>query len=223
MSDHDGPSWITKHLSLVPPQADMALVVRHAEREDIPHGTIGNDVPLTDRGIGDAEELGARLSNLRPQMSATSSPVPRCESTARAILRGGHRPDGVVLDWRLGDPGPFVVDTAASEALYLEIGILEIIRHQLSRSEPPAGMRGTGEGVDLLLGLTVSHLRSTGRLDVYVTHDGILAVLVAYLFRLRIDEIEWPGYLDGLLLWRRGEHLHFAWRGLEQGSRPLGS
>ena len=222
MSDRDGPSWIMKHLSLGPLQADMALVVRHAEREDIPPGTIGNYVPLTDRGVGDAEELGAKLSNLRPQMSATSSSVPRCVSTARAIMRGGHRPDGVALDWRLGDPGPFVVDTAASEALYLEIGILEIIGHQLTRIEPPTGMRSTREGVDLLLGLTVSNLRSTGRLDVYVTHDGILAVLVAYLFRLPVDEIEWPGYLDGLLLWRKRGRLHFAWRGLEQGARPLG-
>ena len=223
MSDRNGPTWIMKHLSHVPPQTDVALVVRHAEREDIPPGTFGNDIPLTDRGVGEAEELGAKLSNLRPRISATSSPVPRCELTASAILRGGDQPDDVVPDWRLGDPGPFVVDTESSGDLFLEIGILEINRHQLSRSEPPVGMRGTGEGVDLLLGLTASHLRSTGRLDAYVTHDGILAVLVAYLYRLQIDEIEWPDYLDGLLLWRRGEHLYFAWRGLEQGSRPLDS
>ena len=222
MSDRSGPTWIMKHLSHVPPKTDVALVVRHAEREDIPPGTFGSDAPLTDRGVGEAEKLGAELSNLRPRISATSSPVPRCETTARAILRGSNRPDGVSLDRRLGDPGPFVVDAVASGALFLEIGILEIIRHQLSRSEPPAGMRGTGEGVDLLLGLTLSHLRSTGRLYVYVTHDGILAVLVAYLFRLQIHEIEWPGYLDGLLLWRNRERLHIAWRGLEQGSRPLG-
>ena len=112
MSDRDGPFWIMELLSLGPPQADVALVVRHAEREAIPPGTFGNDVPLTNRGVGEAEELGARLSNLRPQISATSSPVPRCLSTASAILRVGDRPDGVALDWRLGDPGPFVVDAA---------------------------------------------------------------------------------------------------------------
>ena len=222
MNGRGGATWNMKHLSLVPPQTDVALVVRHAERDDIPPGTFGNDVPLTDCGVSEAEKLGAKLSNLRPQMIATSSPVPRCESTARAILRGGDRPDGVALDWRLGDPGPFVVDAAVSGAFFLEIGVLEIVRHQLTRTEPPTGMRTTQEGVDLLLGLTVSNLRSTGRLDVYVTHDGILAVLVAYLFRLPVDEIEWPGYLDGLLMWRRGEHLHFAWRGLEQGSHPFG-
>ena len=81
-------------------------------------------------------------------------------------------------------------------------------------------MRPTQEGVDLLLGLTVSHLQSTGRLDVYVTHDGILAVLVSYLFQLPIDEIEWPGYLDGLLLWRRGRTSPLRMERIRAGIAP---
>ena len=83
-------------------------------------------------------------------------------------------------------------------------------------------MRPTAEGIDLLLGLTVTDLRSCGRLNIYVTHDAILAVLVAHLYRLPVDEIGWPDYLDGLLLWRCGERLHFIWKGLEQRSHPLG-
>ena len=141
---------------------------------------------------------------------------------AKAILRGGGWPEEVALDWRLGEPGPFVVDKEVSGALFLEIGILEIVRHQLTHIEPPAGMRATSEGVHLLLGLTATDLRSRGRLNIYVTHDSILAVLVAYLYRLPVDEISWPGYLDGLLLWRCGERLHFIWRVLEQSSYPLG-
>lgn len=83
-------------------------------------------------------------------------------------------------------------------------------------------MRSTSEGVDLLLELATRDFGAGGRLNVYVTHDAILAVLVAYLFKLPIDNVEWPGYLDGLLLWRWGDRLHFIWRGLEQGSHPLG-
>ena len=83
-------------------------------------------------------------------------------------------------------------------------------------------MRPTAEGVGLLLGLTTNELRSRGRLNIYVTHDAILAVLVAHLYRLPVDEINWPDYLDGLLLWRCGNRLHFIWRGLEEGSYPVG-
>ena len=215
-------SWIIEKLSRIPAQADAAVVLRHAEREDIPPGTFGVDVPLTACGVASAERLGAMLSATRPQPTTTASPVPRCESTARAILRGGDWPEEVTLDWRLGEPGPFVVDEEISGALFLQVGILEIVRHQLTRTEPPSGMRATSEGVELLLGLAANDLRSCGHLKIYVTHDAILAVLVAHLYRLPVDDINWPGYLDGLLLWRCRDRLHFIWRGLEQSSHPLG-
>ena len=180
-------SWIIEQLSRIPAQADVAVISRHAEREDIPPGTFGVDVPLTACGVSSAERFGAILSATRPQIRATASPVPRCESTAKAILRGGGWPEEVALDWRLGGPGPFVVDEEISGALFLLIGILEIVRHQLTRTEPPAGMRATSEGVDLLLGLAANDLRSRGHLNIYVTHDAILAVLVAHLYRLPVD------------------------------------
>ena len=215
-------SWIMEQVSSIPAQADAAVFLRHAERENIPPGTFGVDVPLTACGVASAERLGAMLSATRPHIRSTASPVPRCASTAKAILRGGDWPDEVALDWRLGEPGPFVVDEEISGALFLRIGILEIVRHQLTHVRPPAGMRPTPEGVDLLLGLAADDLRSDGRLNIYVTHDAILAVLVAHLYRLSVDDISWPGYLDGLLLWRCRDRLNFIWRGLDKRSHPLG-
>ena len=166
MNNQRGLFWTGDKLSVVPAQADTALILRHAEREDIPPGTFGTDVSLTACGIASAERLGAMLFGIRPQMTVTASPVPRCESTARAILRGGGLSEDLALDWRLGDPGPFVVDSEVSGALFLETGILEIVRRQLTDTEPPAGMRATSEGVDLLLGLAADDLRSCGRLSI---------------------------------------------------------
>ncbi len=206
----------------MPADTDVALVLRHAEREEIPSGTFGVDVPLTAVGVESAERLGSALSEIRPPVGVTSSPVPRCVQTAAAILRGGGFEKEAAVDWRLGDPGPFVVDTETSGALFLETGILEITRRQLSDVEPPPGMRGTSEGVGLLLDLTAKELGNSGRLNVYVTHDAILAVLVAHLYRLSVDDIGWPEYLDGLLLWRSTGRLNFAWRGLQQAPYPLG-
>ena len=150
-----------------------------------------------------------------------SSPVPRCMQTAEAILRGGGWPGVVKQDRRLGDPGPFVVDPEVSGALFLELPIRELVRRQLSDSQPPAGMRRTSEGVAMLLGLVTGNLQGQGRVNVYVTHDAILAVLVAWLFRQPIDGIDWPRFLDGLLLWRSGERLRLSWEGLPQASHPV--
>ena len=212
---------LRNNLASLPSESDAALILRHAEREDIPPGTFGVDVPLTHFGVASAQRLGTMLAHIRPEFGVTTSPLPRCVQTAEAILRGAGQPEEATTDWRLGDPGPFVVDAEVSGALFLEIGIWEIVRRQLGGAEAPAGMRETSEGVDLLLGLTVKESGNRGRLNVFVTHDGILAVLVAYLYNLSVDEISWPGYLDGLLLWRGSGRLHFAWRELEQSSYPL--
>ena len=222
MSLQETVASIVERLTAIPDKADAALMIRHAERGDIPPGALGVDVPLTAVGVESADSLGAILAGIRPQVEVFSSPVPRCVQTAEAILRGVGRPEGVALDWRLGDPGPFVVDAEIGGRLFLEAGILEIARRQLTNVDPPAGMRRTSEGVDLMLDLATRDLRCQGRLNIYVTHDAILAVLVAYIYGLSIDEICWPEYLDGFLLWRSSGQLRFAWRGLQQSSHPLG-
>ena len=212
---------IAERLATVPRRADVALVIRHAEREEIPPATFGADVLLTASGVVSAERLGALLS-VRELVDIKASPVPRCMHTAEAVIRGGDWSAEVVSDCRLGDPGPFVIEPEVSGAVFLQIGILELVRRQLTDATPPPGMRATSEGVKLLLELAVSSLEQGGRLNVYVTHDSILAALVARLFRLAVDGFAWPDYLDGLLLWRSRERLHFSWRGLHQASHPVG-
>ena len=221
MTNPQALEYIRDGLAAVPGETDAALILRHAERESIPQGTFGVDVPLTAQGISSAERLGAMLRNIRSEIGVTASPVPRCVQTAEAILRGGGFDREATLDWRLGDPGPFVLDAEISGPLFLKTDIREIANRQLTAVEPPAGMRTTEEGVGLLLGLAAKELGNRGYLNVYVTHDAILAVLVAYLYGLSVDEICWPGYLDGLILWRSSGLLNFAWRGLHQSSHPL--
>ena len=212
---------IVERLALAPHQSDAAIILRHAEREKIPAGTFGAEVSLTAQGVSTAEKLGAVLVRRGP-VSITSSPVLRCVQTAEAIRRGGGQTGATTLDWRLGDPGPFVVRAEESGKLFLQVGILEIVRRQLSAAGPLPGMRPTSAGIELLLGLTAHNLDQQGRLSIYVTHDAILAVLVAWLYRAPIEEITWPDYLDGLLLWRSGERLNLSWRGLPQASHPIG-
>ena len=211
---------IVQRLTDVPGDASVAIVMRHAEREEIPPGDFGVDVPLTERGIAEAKRMGSLLS-ARGVVCVTSSPVPRCVETAEAVLRGADSAGEATLDRRLGDPGPFVVDPAVAGALFLETDILDVVRRQLSGGKPPAGMRETSEGVNLLLDSANDAMRSGSRLNILVTHDAILAVLVSHLYGVQIDEIVWPGYLDGLVLWQDGDILRFAWRGLEQSSHPV--
>lgn len=205
---------VLERLSAIPANADAALVIRHAEREPIPAGTFGFDVALTADGVAAAERLGAALSALR-RVAVISSPVPRCVQSGEAMLRGAGSPAATVAtDRRLGDPGAFIADPETSGPLFLKLPIPEIARRQLEDAAPPPGMRPTSEGVDILLDMATGNLGESGRLNVYVTHDVILAVLAASLLHQPPEATGWPGYLEGLLLWRSQGRLHFCWREL---------
>ena len=204
----------------IPTKADAALILRHAERQDIPLGSFGTDVQLTEQGAKSAERLGELLSARRPG-KVVSSPILRCVETAQAISRGAGWFTGVATNWRLGEHGPFISEPEVAGQLFLEVGIAELVRRQLHDAQPPPGMRDIAEGARTLLDFTAEGLGDCGRINVYVTHDAILAALVGWLFRLRVYEEGWPDFLDGLLLWRSGALLHCAWSSLHQTTYPL--
>ena len=206
---------------VVPRECDTALVLRHAQREEIPVGSFGEDVRLTLQGIKEAERLGELISERLPGR-VVSSPIQRCIATAQAISRGAGWSAGVATDSRLGKHGPFVSDPNVSGRLFMEIGISEIVRRQLLDDQAPPGFRDTSEGIRNLLDFTSQGLGCSGRLNIYVTHDAILAALVGWLFRLPVYQEGWPNFLDGVLLWQRGGKLRCAWRELQQTAHPLG-
>ena len=221
MTQTDTVSSNMERLGNVPLGRDVALVLRHAERAEIPAGTFGVDVPLTHRGKASAERLGALLAGTTPGTMVTS-PVPRCIQTCEAVRHGCGWKVPIERDTRLGAHGPFVTAPEISGQLFLELGILEMVERQLTASRPPLGMRPISDGMRILLGLVARNLEGRGRLNLYVTHDAILAVLVGRLFRLPLEAIGWPDYLEGLLLWRVKGRLHCAWRQLQQASDPVG-
>ena len=206
---------IVEQLALVPEELDASLVIRHAEREEIPAGSFGHDVSLTAEGTRTAEGLGAALSEKRA-LTVMSSPVPRCVQTAQAMLRGAGSASEFTTDQRLGGHGVFVVDAEIAGPLFLELPIPEIARRQLQDETPLPGMRPTSEGVEILLELATSPLGNSGQLHVFVTHDIILSVLVASIFHSSLEETGWPEYLDGLLIWRSSDGVQASWRGFHQ-------
>ena len=213
---------IKERLATVPEEVNVSLVIRHAKREEIPEGTFGHNVNLTAQGLQAAEQLGAALSEKRT-INVVSSPVPRCMQTAKGILDGAGSSVEVITDRSLGDPGAFIVDREIAGPLFLELPIPEIARRQLQDATSPPGMRRTKEGVAILLDLVTKNLGGTGRLDVFVTHDVILAVLVGNNLGLTIEETGWPDFLEGLLVWRSDSSFHASWRETRQGfCHPLG-
>ena len=218
----NGPNFVSilSDGDVVPRECDVGLVLRHAQREDIPSGSFGEDVRLTVKGVKAAERLGERISDKSPGR-VVSSPIQRCVDTARAICRGAGWSVEVTTDSRLGNHGPFASDPETAGQLFMDIGISEIVRRQLNHDQAPKGFRDTSKGIRILLNHTSQGLGLDGRVSIYVTHDAILAALVGWLFRLPVYDEGWPNYLDGMLLWRSAGRLNCWWRGLQQAADPL--
>ena len=68
--------------------------------------------------------------------------------------------------------------------------------------------------VRVCLEYLLDHPGGSPRLDVMATHDTIICVLAACLFNAEVlGPRHWPGFLEGLFLWRDGERIHARWRG----------
>ena len=221
MTQPDGAARTLALLDRVPAGLPVALVLRHAEREEITPGAFGNDVSLTRHGRNSARRLGMGLSP-RTAGVVKSSPLPRCMQTADAVIAAAGWKTGAVPAQLLGDPGPFVAEPELAGRLFLDIGTEAVVRRQLEDDQPPRGMRSTSSGVNLLLQELAATPNGPANASVFVTHDAVLAVLAGHLYALPVDGFHWPGYLDALVMWPDSDRLRFLWRGLGEGSHPIG-
>ena len=209
-------------LEQLPRQTPVHLLTRHSVREEADGGFADYRLQLTEEGVRLAEDWGARLG--RPISRLTSSPVPRCVDTARALHRGGLR-QGLARDEPeveeasvLVEPGSYVQDVRAASTFF-ELGAVGFINRHLGE-----GIRGVltpAEGRTRLVRYLLEREPEPGALAVHVTHDTILAAFVAGLHgHARIEADDWPWMMEGLWLWFADEQLHWIWRG-ESARRSL--
>tara|TARA_A100001391_G_scaffold134582_2_gene93380 strand:+ start:201 stop:875 length:675 start_codon:yes stop_codon:yes gene_type:complete len=210
-------------LQLLPADRPAHLLTRHSVRELAKNGFADYRLPLTPEGITMAREWGARLE--RPVSAFYSSPVGRCVDTARAMAEGAHgaglidhEPE-VITDSTLVEPGCYVEDMNRVGPTFLKMGALRFLNAHLR--QPFDGMLTPAAGRAKLAGYLHDRQPGAGELAVHVTHDTILAVLVAELEgRDAIDEGHWPWMMEGLWVWFDERHLNWVWRG-EHGRRPF--
>jgi broad specificity phosphatase PhoE len=198
-------------------EGDAPLVVlRHSARGAIRSADIAEAVrtPLTEQGRKLARALGGLLPRER-SYRLWWSPVPRCRDTAECIaagLRGG------------GGTATLAGEQDLLGATYIRAGS-DIVR-EFSARGPRGFVRAWfsgelgGEQIDepreagrrLLRELLA--LRATaqpgGDIDVHVTHDLTLVLLLGLVRDVTDEGFPWPAYLDGVALLPRGARIE--WR-----------
>ena len=192
------PESLRRTLARLDARRGWTLLVRHAEREPFPPGSFGNEVLLTPHGRRQALELGERLQGRL--VGATSSPLPRCTETARLVSAAVGKNAEPSTDRLLGDPGPFIEDAELSGRAFHAMTLKELVNRLLDPDETPEGMRSADAGCADLLALAREALPRPGEVHLMVTHDAILAPLLALIAGERNGDRHWPDFLDGVAL-----------------------
>lgn len=190
------PITLLNDLKAIPRDRPVALLMRHSARFPITDPVKMFEVPLTEAGVQMAEELGELLGDVFPCGRLIASPVGRCLATADAIARGAGWPLQAEADERISHPA---IEPAWDALNRGEInGIL------------PAPVRAA---LSLLLG---DFPQTSSALDIMVTHDTVVGTLAGCLLKSPVTGPHWPGFLEGIFLWRTADGVHILWRGEEK-------
>lgn len=188
----------------------MAILLRHAERPEIPEGSHGMDVGLTEDGMAAAHRIGATLGErIR---SITTSPVLRCRTTAALLCKGANRQLEITDHALLGAPGAFVADGDVAWESWRRMGNEGVIAHMMASSQPLPGMHPPKLAVRRLLDLLSLAMDHEVGLHVFVTHDAILAPFVAHALGRPLERERWPRFLDAMMLWYESGDLMAGYR-----------
>ncbi|HET8705691.1 MAG TPA: histidine phosphatase family protein, partial [Pseudomonadales bacterium] len=211
------PPLMLETLSQIPSDVPAALVTRHSIREQGGNLIASYEVPLTPEGKQLAEWLGAKLPT--PVANVHSSPVGRCLETGERLLKGANEAHLIQTNALLVEPGSFVQDIQKVGGFFLKKGPIEFVNRHIAGDV--RGMKPLEQGALDILYHVRQHLDKPGTLSIHVTHDTILAPLVAYLQKSpAITQADWPQMMEGIVLWFDADKVHWVWRG-EKGDTVL--
>lgn len=209
------PSGLERTLKLWPTSRPIALLIRHAEREEIPAGKFGRNCPITENGVLSSRELGERF--LRGRLDSIHvSPLPRCQQTAEAIIEGtDYQPgEGMVIEHSnlLGEPGPFVVDGKEAGKHFLQQGTKNVLAQMLEGKKLP-GIRNLAEGSELLLNHILDNTLGNDGCHLFVSHDAIIIPFIHELMEGGYRLSKWLAPLDGCMLYIDNDGVHMISNG----------
>lgn len=219
-----------KAIDLLPdPKTPVTLFTRHSIREDVKgQGLAGYDLQLTEQGRDLAQEWGSYLVGQTDRViqHCISSPIQRCVDTAALMIDGADAIVGqsnthnieIIEQGLLVEPGSFVLDIQQAGPYFAKQGALGFINSFVNNALP--GMKHPINGVvDVLELIYNTHPSTNSGLSLAVSHDTILAAMIAVMSgRQTVSREDWPQMMEGLFVWFEGDifnesKLKWIWRG----------
>lgn len=183
---------------LTKPDIPVVLLIRHAERPEIPAEETGNDLKLTNAGLEASQSLGHHLG--RSIKSISASPITRCQETASNIKFSSESSAPITSSKVLGAPGAYVYDEELAWNNWLKNGSESVLNDLMAKDKKPPGLHSVEHGTDALLEYFQPFLHGESGYHICVSHDVVLLPFIAHLLNMPINEIPWPGFLQAVSL-----------------------
>ena len=190
----------------------VVFLLRHAAREEIPAGEVGNMLPITSEGRKAARELGKTLSG--KLQTLRTSPILRCVETAELVQLGAESNLTIQSDRYLGDPGIYVEDAELAWGNWQSMGNDGVMKHLMSSDDALPGMARPSDAAKRIVEHMFKAAGSVPGIHVFVTHDTILAPTISHVLGVPVSETNWPAFLEGAIFWKDDGRLQSAYWGV---------
>jgi len=181
------------------------ILLRHAERPDIPDHEIGNEVGLTKQGIRQTRQFAKSLK--QPIISISSSPILRCVQTAEIISNQCSYNETIKKSILLGNPGFFIKDPELAWTHWQTKGHDAVNQYLLNGKEQWLGFHQFDDAINHMKTEIIEQLKTNNSgFHLWVTHDTILATFVSRVLPQPLTSNNWPDFLDYLDIYLDNEN-----------------
>lgn len=222
------PQTMLDALNMLPKHPTcVTLFTRHSIRHvSTGQGLAGYDLQLTEEGVELAQQWGQHLVHAMrfSVLACVTSPIQRCIDTASHMLYGGYGDASSIVitsNNLLVEPGSFVENHQLASPFFKDLGAIGFINRLIQNDLP--GMKNAAQGVlDIFKMIYQLHQTQATGLNLVVTHDTILAVILSLILGLQeVKATDWPKMMEGMFLWFEGDTfdqstIHLVWRGEEK-------
>lgn len=173
----------------------ISLLIRHADRNDIPKGSFGSEILLNENGIQNAIRFGMTLVEKKINRIYTS-PVQRCVQTAEYITKGYGNSIEIIETIALGAPGLHITDEKIAGEFYLQYGFDEMYKLFIQGKEIP-GITNINE-LNYRITNFITENTTTNGTTIFITHDMLIAFYHFSINKKVYSKDNWINYLTGL-------------------------
>ena len=188
---------ILQQLTKYPKSTRLVLLIRHADRDEIPDGTFGDEIELNELGLQKSRIFGTRLRSL-PVSKVITSPVQRCIQTGVQIALAFDKKLPVSQSNALGNPGLHISDAKAAGKAYFKYGTLAMYDRYIKRL-PVAGVQEPTLLLSDFNKFSIENASPSG-ITIFVTHDMLVANYHFALDGSTYSRDNWIAYLNGLVI-----------------------